>query len=445
MEERFDSIDPSRRSSIMKDMEFALDFAPSPPPLHLPSLDSAKELPTIKTNEILVEKLLSSLREIDKVVETKVQIIESLDITIQIVSYKIYEATHEFKVKIGEMKDERNRLLVSIENRSELSLILHDLDQKILELEKELDSKIKSYNQEKIELQQQAELIIFQLDEDIAIMHARLKDLKDELEVKKGTMYRVQMVIINEKYAPILEELEKHLLNYEKLQLTGWRVEQSEVKLSEILEEQGLKFTPSGALLTRTGSLITFQEAQEKGYFKEISVSLDKIFEFFKERDRQRERFEQVAIPDSAGYSEGSTIESKMSSEDVKYLKQYVGKPLTLALAEITAKQPRDPIHYLGHYLFKYRYNQELEEVQKQEIDELTRERKLLAEERWKKFVEEEARNAVLDMILRAEQIAYENELKRIEQEQMLAEEEEEGAENQYASDLIEEARDKFE
>lgn len=99
---------------------------------------------------ILVEKLLSSLREIDKVVETKVQIIESLDITIQIVSYKIYEATHEFKVKIGEMKDERNRLLVSIENRSELSLILHDLDQKILELEKELDSKIKSYNQEKI-------------------------------------------------------------------------------------------------------------------------------------------------------------------------------------------------------------------------------------------------------------------------------------------------------
>jgi hypothetical protein len=69
-----------------------------------------------------------------------------------------------------------------------------------------------------------------------------------------------------------------------------------------------LKFTPSGALLTRTGSLITFQEAQEKGYFKEISVSLDKIFEFFKERDRQRERLEQVAIPDSAGYSEGKTI-----------------------------------------------------------------------------------------------------------------------------------------
>lgn len=72
-----------------------------------------------------------------------------------------------------------------------------------------------------------------------------------------------------------------------------------------------------------------------------------------------------------------------MSTEDVKYLKQYLGKPLTLALAEITAKQPKDPIHYLGHYLFKYHYNQEIEEIEKKEIEELTAERKRLAQERW--------------------------------------------------------------
>jgi hypothetical protein len=86
--------------------------------------------------------------------------------------------------------------------------------------------------------------------------------------------------------------------------------------LSEILEEQGLKFTPSGALLTRTGSLITFQEAQEKGYFKEISVSLDKIFEFFKERDRQRERLEQVAIPDSAGSMASNSFKTIFQSSN---------------------------------------------------------------------------------------------------------------------------------
>lgn len=72
-----------------------------------------------------------------------------------------------------------------------------------------------------------------------------------------------------------------------------------------------------------------------------------------------------------------------MSSEDVSYLKLTVGKPLTLALAEICMKQPRDPIHYLGHWLFKYRYNQEIDQVKKREIEELIAERERLRLEAW--------------------------------------------------------------
>lgn len=72
-----------------------------------------------------------------------------------------------------------------------------------------------------------------------------------------------------------------------------------------------------------------------------------------------------------------------MSSEDVHYLKDIMGKPLTLALAEIVAKQPRDPIHYLGHWLFKYRYNQEIDQIEKEKIDELTEEREKIAKEKW--------------------------------------------------------------
>lgn len=70
-----------------------------------------------------------------------------------------------------------------------------------------------------------------------------------------------------------------------------------------------------------------------------------------------------------------------MSSEDVDYLKKTIGKPLTLALAEITAKQPRDPIHYLAHWLIKYRYNQDLDIMQSKEVEELTAERTRIAQE----------------------------------------------------------------
>lgn len=72
-----------------------------------------------------------------------------------------------------------------------------------------------------------------------------------------------------------------------------------------------------------------------------------------------------------------------MSSEDVFYLKKELGTPLTLALAEITALQPRDPIHYLGHWLFKYRYNQEIGDMKRNEAQQLLTERQDLAAKKW--------------------------------------------------------------
>lgn len=71
-----------------------------------------------------------------------------------------------------------------------------------------------------------------------------------------------------------------------------------------------------------------------------------------------------------------------MDPDDVHYLKKTVASPLVLALAEIIAKQPRDPIHYLGHWLIKYRYNQELDEAKKAEVEALLAERERLVEEK---------------------------------------------------------------
>lgn len=63
-------------------------------------------------------------------------------------------------------------------------------------------------------------------------------------------------------------------------------------------------------------------------------------------------------------------------------MKTVFGKALTLGLAEITAVQPTDPIHYLAHWLFKYRFNQEIEVVKQREYDLLMAERKRIEEER---------------------------------------------------------------
>ncbi|CAL8091201.1 unnamed protein product [Orchesella dallaii] len=46
--------------------------------------------------------------------------------------------------------------------------------------------------------------------------------------------------------------------------------------------------------------------------------------------------------------------------QEVEYLKRNLGPILVAALAEICIRRPADPIEYLGHWLLRWRYNEEL-------------------------------------------------------------------------------------
>jgi len=46
--------------------------------------------------------------------------------------------------------------------------------------------------------------------------------------------------------------------------------------------------------------------------------------------------------------------------QEVEYLKKNLGPILVAALAEICIRRPADPIEYLGHWLLRWRYNEEL-------------------------------------------------------------------------------------
>lgn len=45
------------------------------------------------------------------------------------------------------------------------------------------------------------------------------------------------------------------------------------------------------------------------------------------------------------------------STVDGKYVAQHLGTALTLALAEIAERRPKDPVEYLSMWLYKYREN----------------------------------------------------------------------------------------
>lgn len=79
-------------------------------------------------------------------------------------------------------------------------------------------------------------------------------------------------------------------------------------------------------------------------------------------------------------YSHTTPPSSDLLVLDSIYIKKHLGIPLTLALAEIVAKRPSDPIHYLGHWLLKWRWNQEQKQCLEDKVHALIEDRKKIAD-----------------------------------------------------------------
>lgn len=62
--------------------------------------------------------------------------------------------------------------------------------------------------------------------------------------------------------------------------------------------------------------------------------------------------------PQSAGAK--AQMLNDRTFQEVEYLKKNLGPILVAALAEICIRRPADPIEYLGHWLLRWRYNEEL-------------------------------------------------------------------------------------
>lgn len=93
---------------------------------------------------------------------------------------------------------------------------------------------------------------------------------------------------------------------------------------------------------------------------------------------------------------EEEPLDEKISM-DSEYLKSSLGTPLTYALLDIIAKRPTDPIHYLGHYLIRWRANGETKDKYEKEVEVLTAERQLymenLREKERQKMLEKEQKD----------------------------------------------------
>ncbi|KAF2882977.1 hypothetical protein ILUMI_23205 [Ignelater luminosus] len=369
------------------------------------------------------DQILAELEQKKKALRQRLLSLEKLDLLINVLTYKIFEAQHDYRSDMEALHKQKEELLKRTDlTKSQMALALAELDLKIADRTNMHEAAMMSLEGQRTELRKESALKSEHMDTTMEALKMQHDMMLTELEAQKLGATQSEIEEIDRRIAELRRMYDKDVENLKQLQEQGWRDLDSEERLSAILESRGLRVTPSGNFLTASGRLLTRSEASCLGLLEGIEPSSwNSILQGH--RDLGKTGSEASLTQASSTIS----TETRMSSEDIHYLKTALGKPLTLALAEITAKQPKDPIHYLGHWLFKYRYNQEVDVFKKQEIQELMNERDRLEKEKINVLLQDEAHKVIMDMVIKAEEEVIRNELERIAREAAMLQAEDEG------------------
>ncbi|CAH1187072.1 unnamed protein product [Phyllotreta striolata] len=357
--------------------------------------------------------ICNDLKRLKSYIDDRLILINKNDFIMNLLNYKLYEVEFNFSRKIKQLQEIKKQLEnsdISPSNESKIAMRFIENEKKITDCETMHEQRHFSVRQQMLEAQLAYEKSVNILDECVDVMKKNFNTLMALMSAyNEHTRGHSNLENILE-----IDEIRGALENCKQMSSSGWR--EAPQNITDFAVAHGLRFTEDGLMITESGREITYSEAVEKKMLDNV-----KLVDLF--RSLTNVGVQGEAASEHQSEETTTSEEEKMVSEDVCYLKECLGVPLTLALAEITAVQPRDPIHYLGHWLFKYRYNEEMTEKQTNEINELTNERNRIAQEKWKKFLEEEARAAVIDMIVKAEEEAIRNELRRMELQLAEAEE----------------------
>ncbi|CAH1101457.1 unnamed protein product [Psylliodes chrysocephalus] len=358
--------------------------------------------------------ICNDLKQLKSNIDDRLILINKNDFIMNLLNYKLYEIEFNFSKKIKQLRDVKKQLEnsdINPSNESKIAMKFIDNEKKITDCEMMHEEHHLSVRQQMLEAQNAYEKSVNVLDECVEVMKKNFSTLMSLIAAhnhQTGGHSNLENVLE-------IEQLREAVETCNQLSASGWR--EAPQNIADFAAAHRVMFTDNGLMLTENGREITYKEALEMKLLD--NVRLVDLFRSDADVPGQGDKISVRASKESS-----HPLVEKMISEDVCYLKECLGVPLTLALAEITAVQPRDPVHYLGHWLFKYRYNEEMTEKQSIEINELTQERNRIAQEKWRKFLEEEARAAVIEMIVKAEEEAIREELRRMELELAEAEEE---------------------
>ncbi|KAK4885100.1 hypothetical protein RN001_001371 [Aquatica leii] len=355
------------------------------------------------------DEVVAKLEKKKQTLRKKILTLEKLESLINSLTYTLFDKQEEFHQEVETLLRKKENIFERVDIPSfKLAIEASEIEKQINVVSNVHDETILRLKGQRNELRKEYALKVQHTDTILESLKTQYEEIYSSLQKSKHNKNHSEIAEINRRTFELNKLYEDDIILLKELQIEGW--ENVNEKIIEFLKTQELQFSTSGQFLTPSGNYLTEVKESCFGLLEEANVT-----------SCQCSSKDSLITTESTNSVE-STSTSKQSQihfEDFYYLQASFGKPLTLALKEISMKQPRDPIHYLGHWLFKYRYNQEISIAKKQEIQDLINERERIEKEKTHAMIESESRAAVINMIVRAEEEAIRRELERIAKEAM--------------------------
>ncbi|CAG9761680.1 unnamed protein product [Ceutorhynchus assimilis] len=358
-----------------------------------------------------LEALIQELYHLKKSLDIQVGIVEKTELIKNILKYKLYEIRFEYRKEIERLQKRRESLVSKLPKAGSivLTLKIKDTDDNIANLEETHLKNVDFMREQKVQAEKAYGQAVLAMDHNLAKLIKGYNIFSSLIEAEKSSLSHHEAQLLASKFSDEFAVFKAAIERFTELQTTGWKIVYQEEKIVDMLQERGLKVLLTGELVTDDGHQITFRQARDSKLFDNIGPIFLKVI---------RNHLNEEPGSDEDSSSSRSTLSRQSSSAeriprvfstDITFLRDRLGKPLTLALHEVVTIQPSEPIHYLSHWLFKYRYNSQIENPNSEQYEYLNNKRNQLIEEKSKKRTTDEVMATILEMVDTAAAIAAMN------------------------------------
>ncbi|CAH0550745.1 unnamed protein product [Brassicogethes aeneus] len=194
-----------------------------------------KETPEISMIQDKFTQISQQIEERKKFINNRLEVISKLDLIINILKYKIYEVRYECRKNLDMLHIRKQKLRnACFKDLTEMQVAmeLEEIDNQMKEEQRNVEIQLESLKEQKIEIQLEYESIINTMDIDMEQILELYNNLLGTVEEEKMEADPIDIEVIEEKSRPTIDEFKKDIDYFNEIKLSGWRISNSEEKLS---------------------------------------------------------------------------------------------------------------------------------------------------------------------------------------------------------------------